>query len=146
MIPYTGIVHTPRDKDTKYSMKPKKKNLYQQCADLVDEFTDDDILSTYLMEFLKVCLENSRESGQPFYKNTFKGKLNSLAKLSTDNYEQRKIVKQTLDNGWAGFYEIKEERYGRRRTGNAAHDIEQLSAGLNERAKKRGADSGEQKF
>ena len=97
-------------------------------------------------EFLKILLENSRESGQPFYKNTFKGKLNQLTKLSTDSYEQRKIVLQTLDNGWAGFYEIKEERYGRRRTGNAARDIEQLSAGLNERAEKRGVRGDEQKF
>ena len=123
-------------------VKPKKKNLWDSFLELINEFTDNTNLQDLLVVFLKVCLENSRESGKPFYKNTFKGKLNQLSALSDNPDVQIKIVMQTLDNGWAGFYEIK-ERTCRRKTGNAAKDIEQLSAGLNERAKKRGMNSGE---
>ena len=90
--------------------KSKKKNLFQQCVDLINDFTDDEELRGLLVEFLKICLENSRDSGQPFYKNTFKGKLNKLNGLSTDTQEQIKIVCQTLDNGWAGFYALKNDK------------------------------------
>ena len=87
--------------------KTKKLSLWDKCVSLIDEFTDDMILREFLIEFLKVLLDNSRESGKPFYTNTFKGKLNKLKSLSDDNYIQRKIVTQTLDNGWSGFYELK---------------------------------------
>lgn len=103
-------------------IKTKKPNLYDKCVSLIRDFTDDNILQEYLTEFLKNCLENSKESGSPFYTNTFKGKLNKLKSLSEDNYEQRKIVLQTLDNGWNGFYELKDNK----KTKNVARDIEQL--------------------
>ena len=90
--------------------KPKKDNLYSKCVALVTEFTDDEILRSYLTEFLKRCLANSKESGVPFYTNTFRGKLNKLKTLSEDNYVQRDIVMQTLNNGWNGFYELKKDK------------------------------------
>lgn len=104
------------------TVKPKKLSLYDKCVNLIKEFTDDTILQEYLIQFLKICLENSRDSGRTLYVNTFKGKLNSLKKLSDDNYVQRKIVMQTLDNGWAGFYELKEDKKKR----NVRRDIEKL--------------------
>lgn len=106
----------------KKTEKKQKENLYTKCVNLINDFTDDEILKSYLIEFLKMLLENSRESGSPFYTNTFKGKLNKLKSLSEDNYEQRKIVLQTLDNGWNGFYPLKEDK----KTKNVARDIEQL--------------------
>lgn len=90
--------------------KPKKANLFDKCVSEINNFTDDAVLQDYLIQFLKMYLENSKENGIPVYTNTFKGKLNNLKKLSTDNYVQRKIVLQTLDNGWNGFYELKEEK------------------------------------
>ena len=102
--------------------KPKKDNLYSKCTALINEFTDDEILRAYLTEFLKRCLANSKESGTPFYTNTFRGKLNKLKTLSTDNYVQRDIVTQTLHNGWSGFYELK--------TNKRKNDIEYVSAEL----------------
>ena len=92
------------------TVKPKKQSLWDKCVSLIDDFTDDTILREYLIQFLKRCLENSKESGIPIYQNTFKGKLNKLKQLSTDNYIQRKIALQTLDNGWSGFYELKEDK------------------------------------
>lgn len=97
------------------TVKPKKQSLWDKCVSLIDDFTDDTILREYLIQFLKRCLENSKESGIPIYQNTFKGKLNKLKQLSTDNYIQRKIALQTLDNGWSGFYELKEDKKYRKK-------------------------------
>lgn len=106
----------------KKTEKKQKENLYTKCVNLINDFTDDEILKSYLIEFLKMLLENSRETGYQIYTNSFKGKLNKLKKLSEDNYTQRKIVLQTLDNGWNGFYPLKEDK----KTKNVARDIEQL--------------------
>lgn len=131
------IVATTKFSVTDFIETPKKKkNLYEQCVDLINEFTDDEELRYLLRKFLNVCLENSRDSGQPFYKNTFKGKLNNLSKLSDEVGKQIHIVCQTLDNGWAGFYELKEDKPRRGRTGDTSKDIENLTGGLNQKAEK----------
>ena len=97
------------------SNKVPKQSLYDKCVNLIDDFTDDAILRELLVHALKLFLENSKESGAPFYTNTFKGKLNKLKELSIsegifNNYTARKIVKQTIDNGWNGFYELKSNK------------------------------------
>ena len=128
--------------DTKYSEpKTKKKNLYQKCMDMIDEYTNNAILWEYLSQFLKICLENSREAGRPFYQNMWKSKLTKLSELSDNTDMQIKIVKQTLDNGWSNFYEYKGDR---KKTGNTAHDIEKLYGGMNERADKEHMTYGEE--
>lgn len=118
----------------------KKPTLYDKCVSMINEFTDDSILRELLIASLKLFLENSRESGVHFYTNHFKGKLNSLKRLSEDSYEQRKIVQQTLDNGWNGFYEVKTNN---KKTKNVMTDIEHLYHGLSERAEKGGRRSEE---
>lgn len=115
--------------------KPKKESMYSKCVSLIDDFTDDSILRDLLISSLKLFLENSRESDKPFYTNHFKGKLNDLKKLSEDNYEQRKIVQQTLDKGWNGFYAIKTDTI-RKKT--ASTDL-----GYTSNRAKRGDNSGE---
>lgn len=85
----------------------KKKNLYEKCADLIDEYTNNTELRDNLKSFLKICLENSREAGRPFYQNMWKSKLTKLSELSDNTDTQIKIVKQTLDNGWSNFYDYK---------------------------------------
>lgn len=100
--------------------KEPKQSLYSKCLNLIDDFTDDAILREELIQFLKICLANAKESGKPFYSNTFKGKLNKLKKISDDSAIQCKVVIQTLDNGWSGFYELKSEK-------NVAKDIEHLN-------------------
>jgi len=138
----TNISKDILDSSSTKSSTVKKKNLYEGCVDEINSFTQDTKLRELLVDFLKICLENSRESGKPFYKNTFKGKLNLLKGLSDNTDMQIRIVQQTLDNGWAGFYEIKEDTRRRRNTGNVAEDIEGLNGGLNNRAEKRGMISG----
>ena len=115
--------------------KPKKSTLWDKCLDAIIEFTDDGILRDLLVASLRLFLENNKELDKPFYTNTFKGKLNNLSKLSDDNYEQRKIVQQTLDNGWNNFYQLKENKSIKK----ASTDIGYTS----NRAKKGGVSSGE---
>ena len=120
--------------------KTKKPSLYDKCVSMIDDFTTDVILGKKLIDALKLFLENSRESNTAFYSNHFKGKLNTLSKLSDDTITQRKIVQQTLDNGWNNFYELKTNN---RKTKNVMTDIEHLSHGLSERAEKGDVSSGE---
>lgn len=120
------------------STKTKKLSLYDKCVSIINDYTDDVILQGLLVASLKLFLENSRESGTPFYTNTFKGKLNNLRKLSDDDYKLRFIVQQTLDNGWNNFYELKEKKSYRK---EASTDIGYTS----NRAKKGGIRS-ESKF
>lgn len=102
--------------------KKSGKSQYVKCMELIDDFTDDEVLRDYLKNCYKLFNENAREAGTPFYTNTFKGKINKLKKLSDDNYEQREIVLQTLDNGWNSFYALKQDK----RVKNAMQDIEKL--------------------
>ena len=115
------------------SPKTKKLSLWDKCVSAIDDFTEDNILRELLVASLKMFMENSRESGIAFYTNHFKGKLNNLKKLSEDNYQQRKIVQQTLDNGWNNFYELKENK---RKTRDFSKDVEGLNEGLNKQARK----------
>ena len=101
------------------SSKPKhKESMFSKCTGLINNFTDDNVLRKLLTDFLKTCLENSKESNTPFYTNNFKGKLNSLQKLSGDTEVQKQIVKQTLDNGWNGFHVVTDRRTERQKVFN----------------------------
>lgn len=122
----------------------KKPNLFQKCISMTEEYTENETLRKYLADFLKICLENSRESGRPFYQNMWKSKLTKLSELSDNDDMQIKIVKQTLDNGWSNFYAYKESGRAGRQTGDFAKDVEHLSAGLNSRAERR--DTSGEKF
>ena len=140
-----------KDIDTKFQFgikteKIKKPSLYDKCVNLINDFTNDIILSKVLIECLKMFLENSRECNTPFYTNTFKGKLNKLKSLSDDIIIQRKIVKQTLDNGWNNFYELKgNNSYNKK--GNT-HDRLNESGDLyvEHSNRRKEGDLGEQKF
>ena len=134
-----------KDIDTDFDFgikKPKKVSLYDKCVSLINDFTDDSILVELLIKSLQMFLENSKESGKPLYTNQFKGKLNALNNLSSDNYIQRKIVQQTLENGWNNFYELKTNT--KKNIKNFAEDVEHLKAGLNERADKKGGYNGKE--
>lgn len=124
-------------------LKSKGKNLFQKCIDLINDFTDDEDLRHDLTECFKLFSENSREAGRPFYANNFKGKLNTLSKLSTNTEIQSKIVKQTLDNGWQNFYELKDnitkKKSSSRYTSNEPTDMGYVV----DRADRRNSISGE---
>lgn len=87
--------------------KEKSPTMYSKCVNLIYEFTCNVKLANLLIASLKLFIDNHKESNTPFYTNNFKGKLNTLEKLSTDTEIQMQIVQQTLDNGWNNFYDLK---------------------------------------
>ena len=120
--------------------KTKKPTLYDKCVSEINIFTTDVILGKKLIEALNMFLENSREAGKTLYTNQFKGKLNKLKELSSDTIEQRKIVQQTLDNGWNNFYELKTNKKS-----NNTHDRLNESGDLYvEHSRKEGRNYGAQ--
>ena len=124
------------------SKNVKKKNLYEKCIDLIDEYTNNTELRDNLKSFLKICLENSRESGRPFYANMWKSKLTKLSELSDNTDTQIKIVKQTLDNGWSNFYDYKGDN--KKRSGRYTVDEPTDMGYVVDRAsKRRGRTDGE---
>lgn len=127
--------------------KLKSKSLFDKCLDLIHAFTDDSILQSLLTEALKQFISNSKENDRPFYSNNFKGKLNQLQKLSDDNYEQRKIVKQTLDKGWNDFYELKSlTRSSKPVSTDMGRQTQRLTKEQKERARKAIEDGTAEKF
>lgn len=93
------------------SKKSKKPSLYDNCVNLIDDFTNDCKLRELLIKAFKLFLDNSKESGTPFYTNNFKGKLTTLRNLADDHgyfdiESAIKIVQQTLDKGWNNFYQL----------------------------------------
>jgi len=94
------------------SKKSTKPTLYSKCVNLINDFTTDEKLRESLITFLKMCIDNARESGIKFYTNMFKGKLNKLKTFPEKDWLS--IVNQTIDNGWNNFYEIKSNTSNKR--------------------------------
>lgn len=89
---------------SKTKEKPKKKNVYQKCTDMINDFTDNpqfkDLLTTYLKYRLEI-----RE--KPLYTNMWKGMLRSLDGLCGDNDDLGcEIVQQSINRGYLGFYPV----------------------------------------
>lgn len=84
--------------------KPKKKNVYQKCIDMINDFTDDpqfkDLLTTYLKYRLEI-------RDKPLYANMWKGMLRSLDGLCGDDDALGcEIVQQSINRGYLGFYPV----------------------------------------
>lgn len=84
--------------------KPKKKNLYQKCMDMINDFTDNpqfkDLLTTYLKYRLEI-------RDKPMYANMWKGMLRSLDGLCGDDDDLGcEIVQQSINRGYLGFYAV----------------------------------------
>lgn len=137
--------YTKKENKIKEEKKPNL-SLYERCIHIIDDFTDDEILRELLTHALKLFLENSKESGKSFYTNNFKGKLNILKSLSEDNYTQRKIVKQTLDNGWNGFYELKSRKSNKSSASDMGRTASRMTAEQKKQFKENIANEKLEKF
>lgn len=91
--------------DTPVTEKPKKKNLYQQCIDMINEFTNDGKLQELLIMYLDLVLEKYRHEGKTLYANQFKGMLNKLDQVCKDG-KYGAIVQQSLDHQYVSFYPV----------------------------------------
>lgn len=83
--------------------KPKKKNLYQKCVDLINDYTENEELRTVLRLYLKMRLEIR---DKPMYANMWKGLLNKLTTLADSDELACQIVQQSLDRGYLSFFNL----------------------------------------
>lgn len=99
------------DIDNIQKIKPKKKSLYEQSMDYVDDNIEDLILRENVKDWIKFMFNLYREQGKTLYLNVVKSKVN---RLLTFNPEDRiSIVLNALDNGWQNFYEPKSNKKSR---------------------------------
>ena len=86
--------------------KPKKKNLYVKCLEIIDEWTNDKKLKDLLVQYLDVCMEMKSIRGA----NQWKGMLNTLERVQEQckphTYEE--IIEQATIRSWKTFYPIKD--------------------------------------
>lgn len=83
--------------------KNKKKNKYEQCLDIIENYTNNNTLKETLVLYLKFRLEKRDAT---FYVNQWKGMLNKLDTLASDLDTQIKIVQQSIDRGYLGFFPL----------------------------------------
>ena len=91
--------------ETEPTEKPKKKNLYQKCLDMINEFTNDPKLVDLLIQYLKFILEKYQSEGKVLYANQFQGMLNKLDTVCTDGH-YGDVVQQSIVKGYIGFFPV----------------------------------------
>ena len=86
------------------SEKPKKKNLYERCIDMISAYTDDVKLQGLLITYLNYRLEIK---DKPLYANMWKGMLKKLESLDENDCELAcAIVQQSINRGYLGFFPV----------------------------------------
>ena len=90
--------------ESKKEEKPKKKNLYEKCLDIIDEYTDEGELKDLLVTYLKYRLEIK---DRPLYANMWKGMIRKLSQLDHGDYDTAcGIVQQSINRGYLGFFPV----------------------------------------
>lgn len=103
--------NTTQEFDFGVTEKPKK-NLYQKCLALIDDYTDLSDIKKALVEFLDYRLEIK---DKPFYANQFKGMLKALDKAVEETYSYNKnityvdVIEYAIQRGWLNFYPIPQQ-------------------------------------
>lgn len=121
-IPVSATKQNQRTNTAPPADKPKKKNVYEKCCDMIDDMLSEEVRDV-AREYLKYRLEVGRDNGKPLYANMFKGMLNSLLRLSEEPQEQQQIVSNSLQGGWLKFYALqKPTTRGKIYTDNMSHD------------------------
>jgi len=82
----------------------KNKSLFSKCMLEIDSYTNNMELHKSLVDYLVIRLAMK---DKPLYGvNQWKGLLNKLSSLAPDTSTQIKIVKQSIERGWATFVEL----------------------------------------
>lgn len=90
--------------------KPKKKNLYEKCSEMIDSFSENEKIRELLKDYLSMRL-SMRES--PIYANQWKALLNKLKELGKDDADILDIIRQSLEKGYKSFFPVaKGYNYG----------------------------------
>ena len=100
----TKELNTKEEKVSK-DTSPKKKNLYEQCLDIIDEEFKDEDIKEALRVFLSVRIRIGRMSAQ-----SFRGIILELYQLSKDKKEALDIIRQATDRGYMKLYPVHNYR------------------------------------
>lgn len=104
--------------ESAHADKPKKKlSLWDKCMQIINETTDDEQLRSALIEFLKLRLQIK---DKPFYAPQFKSMVEKIFTLKGDPL---RIVQQTLEHGWASFYDEKPNNYNKYGTNDTRYSV-----------------------
>ena len=95
--------------------KPKKANLYTKCVDMINDFTDSEMIRSDLHDYLYLLME-MRKDGKPFYTNTWKGLLRKLKEISSDPNIQHDSILYSMQKGYIGFYDPKDRNFSSKPT------------------------------
>lgn len=97
-----------RRKNKKKSPQPPKKNLYQKCRDANSQFSGNAItvnmLDTYLQ--LRLSMHDKPIRGV----EQWQAMLDKLSELSSDDATDQKIIKQSIERGWAAFFPLDDKK------------------------------------
>lgn len=86
--------------------KEKESNKEKSFDELINEFTQNETLRDELKEHLKV----RKQKKGALTSRAIQLELNTLAKLSNNELVQIGIVRQSIERGWTGFFELKETK------------------------------------
>jgi len=108
--------------------KKERKNTAETYDSIIDGFTQDQELRDALRGFLQYRVASAHRSKKEFTNRALKLNLTKLRSLSTDPRVMTKIVNQTVEKGWSGFYDPKDETqatvvYGRGTKGQQEIDL-----------------------
>lgn len=95
--------------------KPKKANLYTKCVDMINDFTDNEMIRSDLHDYLYLLME-MRKDGKPFYTNTWKGLLRKLKEISSEPNIQHDSILYSMQKGYIGFYDPKDRNFSSKTT------------------------------
>ena len=101
-------------------VKEKKKKEKFEPKRMIEDYTDNPSLREALLDFL-----DFRKSAKAAVstKRQMQLLLNKLDQLSHGDHQKKiKIVNRSTENGWKGFFELREEKYGRTSTGYSNGD------------------------
>ena len=105
---YDDSYHDSYDDSSKPKPKPKERKEYFKS--IVEGFT----LSTALREALFDFADMRKKIRSPLTEKAMKLNLSKLSQMTTDEDVAVKIVNQSIENGWKGFYPLKEEKKTRK--------------------------------
>lgn len=109
-----------RQEGKEEKQKEKKKKEKFEPKRMIEDYTQDPSLREALLDFL-----DFRKSAKAAVstKRQMQLLLNKLDQLSHGDHQKKiKIVNRSTENGWKGFFELREEKYGRTSTGYSNGD------------------------
>ena len=108
------MTHSVNDNNNKEQPQSTKKEERKKPAEtydsIIDGFTQDQDLRDALSGFLQYRVATAHRQKKAFTNKALKLNLAKLRKLSSDPQTMTAIVNQTVEKGWSGFFELKDEQ------------------------------------